>query len=164
MKEETVEVIIGDERYRFSTKDLAINRDDLDGELARQAALFAWYGFLHERLRAERSRLELELEELTAQIDQEVRRRMHQEAPEGRGLKPTEAEIKSRVRITPTYVNASRKILKVEADERMLSVIVSALAQRKDMLVALARNRHLEMAAPSADEVERMKRHLLGRT
>lgn len=149
----TVDLVIGGEKFSFSlTDELQIDRHDLDHELARQAAHFAWFGVLRERARAERMRLEAELEDRENDLYIEA---------SGTGSKVTDT--KAKVRSNTEVRGLIRKITRAEQDERMLSMIVDALTQRKDMLISLARSRHLEMSAPSSDEVERIKKNLLGR-
>lgn len=164
-----VRILVGSERHEFSVQEeLRIDRDDLDSELARQAAHYAWFSILYERARGERVALEGELTEVEARLDQEIRLKGPEKRPldpESKGLdkKPTEAAIKMAVRTDPRFSETMHRLQRAEQDERLLGAIESALVQRKDMLVALARSRHHEMNAPSADEVDRMKRNLLGR-
>lgn len=156
MRNADVRVAVSGETHEFSTeRELVIDRNDLDRELARQAALAAWYGVLLERARAERAELEAELEELTYLVDQEIRASAEK--------KPTEDAIKAKTRTDPRVLLTGKKLRKIEHDERLLGHFVSAFSQRKDLLVALARSRHLEMSSPSPDEVERIKQNLLSR-
>jgi hypothetical protein len=154
-----IEVVVGGETYEFSTeKELIIDRDDLDAELAKQAANFAWFAVLLERIRSERLMLEEQLEGLTYEISNEVRRGIS----ERKEKKPSEGTIKAQVMVDPRLRMISTKLRKIYNNEGMLEKIAAAMVQRKDCLIALARSRHLEMSAPSADETERMKRRLLG--
>ena len=149
-----VEVIVKGERHEFSSQEeLGIDRDDLDIELARQAAHFAWFGILQERARNERIRLEQDIEN--------TEYRLFLEAGGGTEKITVDAK-KAKARTDPRYLDLREKYREAEHDERLLGVIVQALTQRKDVLIALARSRHLEMSAPSADEVERIKKNLFG--
>jgi len=150
-----VRILVGTERHEFSTQEeLRIDRDDLDTELARQAAHYAWFAVLYERARGERVALEGDMESLEARLDQEIRLKSVDK-------KPTETAIKTAIKSDPRFMDTMARLLRAEQDERLLGAIESALVQRKDMLIALARSRHHEMSAPSADEVERIKRNLL---
>ena len=148
-----VEVTIGAEKYSFLLSgELQIDRHDLDHELARQAKLFAWFGVLRERARAERMRLEAELEDRENDLYNE----------DSRDSKTaTVTDKKAKIRSNTDVRALIRKITRAEQDERMLAMIVDALTQRKDMLKELSRSRHLEMSAMGADETERIKKNLL---
>lgn len=151
-----VKVMVDKELYEFSIQDeLMVDRDDLDTELARQAAHYAWFAVLHERSRYERVQMEEELERLEHEIYLENR--------EHKTKEDTEAALKAKVRTDQRFTGAIKRYQKLEHEEKLLHSIVAALYQRKDLLVTLARSRNLEMSTPSADEVERMKKNLLGR-
>jgi len=153
-----VSVVVGAERHAFSIQEeLGIDRDDLDTELARQAAHYAWFSVLYERARAERMALESEIDQLQGRLDQEIRLQTPKTEK-----KPTEASIENAIKTDPRYQEVIIRFQKAEHDERLLGAIESALVQRKDMLIALARSRHNEMSTPSADEVQRIKKNLYG--
>lgn len=151
-----INVFVDNEKHTFSIQEeLTIDRDDLDTELARQAAHYAWFAVLRERARAERLALEGEVDQVWSRIDQEIRQKSEK--------KPTEDAIKNAVKTDPRYIEASNHYQKSERDERLLGAIEMALVQRKDMLIALSRSRVNEMHMPSADEVEKIKNNLLRR-
>jgi hypothetical protein len=154
-----IEIVVGGEKFEFSTeKELLIDRDDLDAELAKQAANFAWFAVLLERIRSERLMLEEQLDGQTYEISNEVRQGFN----DRKEKKPNEGTIKAQVMVDPRLRMISAKLRRVYHNEGLLEKIAAAMVQRKDCLIALARSRHLEMSAPSADETERMKRNLLG--
>lgn len=151
-----LEVVIRGERHEFSSQEeLGIDRDDLDIEMARQAAHYAWFGILHERARNERSKLESEIENLENRLFLEYGEKIE---------KITVDAKKAKVKTDARYRNLIEKFQEAEHDERLLGVVTSALSQRKDILIALARTRNLEMSTPSADEVEKIKKNLLRRS
>lgn len=148
-------VIVDGESHEFSSvEELMIDRDDLDEEMAHQAAHFAWFAVLRERARIARLRLEDKIDRLEQELFLKYK---------DSGEKLTVDAIKARVRTSHDLINLIESYREAEFSERLLDSFVTALAQRKDTLIALARNRNLEMSAPSADEVERIKRNLLGR-
>jgi hypothetical protein len=159
VRDTKIEIIVGGDKFEFSTeKELLIDRDDLDTELAKQAATFAWFAVLLERIRSERLSLEAQLESLEYEISNETRKGF----TERKEKKPNEDTIKALVMVDPRLRMISTKLRNIYHNEGLLEKIAAAFVQRKDCLIALARSRHLEMSAPSADETERMKRNLLG--
>lgn len=159
MRDSTVEVEVLGEVFKFSTMDeLTIDRHDLDEELASQAAWYAWFGVLCERARKARKEKEGELEELTAQIDGQIR-----EEATAKKEKLTEAAIKQRIRAKLPIRKLEQDIGRLEYDERLIGVFHAAYAQRKDMLVSLARGRFFEMAGLPAAEQEAIKKKFLER-
>jgi hypothetical protein len=150
-----ITVIVGGEKYEFSSaEELMIDRDDLDEEMAHQAAHFAWFAVLRERARMNR----LKLEDKVDRLEQELFLKYKDS-----GEKMTVDAIKAKVRTSPSLVDLVDEYREAEYTERLLDAFVTALAQRKDTIIALARNRNYEMSTPSADEVSRIKRNLLGR-
>ena len=162
VRDTKVRFTVDAEAYELSTMgELMIDRDDLDCEMGKQAAIFAWFGVMQERARGERMVKEAEIEELEAQIEDDIRMKLDDKKMLD-GRKMTEDAISSKIKVDPRISIARRQLRKTDQNEKMLDMFVSALAQRKDMLISLARSRHLEMSAPSADEVERIKKNLLG--
>lgn len=156
LRDAKIEVVIDNDHYEFSIADeMLIDRDDLDTELARQAAHYAWFSVLHERARMNRLKLEAEVDEKEKDLFLLYRERSSE--------KLTVDGIKAKVRIDDSLKELIERYHEAEYAERLLWSFVNALAQRKDALIALARARYHEMSAPSADEVERIKRNLLGR-
>lgn len=154
----TVRVTVRGETLEFSTyRELQIDRSDLDTDLARQAAHYARFNFLYESCKSERMELESSLEDVEDELSIDIRNQ------EG-GKKLTETAIKEKVRRDGRWKALARRVRKSATDERFLLVFVKALEQRKDMLISLARSRMAELNMPSADEVERIKRNLLGRS
>lgn len=152
-----VEVVVMGERHTFSTADeMLIDRDDLDTELAQQAAHFGWFAVLRDRARMERLRAEAAMDAMEQELFLKYRDRPT-------GEKITVDAIKAKARTDPEYAKAIDRYQNADYTERLMGSFVDALSQRKDMIISLARSRHLEMSSPSADEVERIKKNLLGR-
>ena len=150
-----IEVIVGDERYEFSSLEkVIIDRDDLDSELVEQAAHYAFFRALYERARMNRLKVEAKMDEKENELFLRVK---------DSGEKMTVDTVKAKVRTNPELIKMIDRYQDSEYTERLLDSFVSALGQRKDTLIALARARNLEMSTPSADEVTRMKKNLLGR-
>jgi hypothetical protein len=151
-----IKVTVGNQARTIDTEAvLRIDRNDLDNELARQSALYAWYFILFERARAEKIELEAKLEDLTYELDDSIRPAL----PKGY----TETAVKAKIRSDARYKELAKTCRRAESDERMLLVLEKALAQRKDCLKEISRSRYLEMSSMSADEVERAKRNVCGR-
>jgi hypothetical protein len=145
--------------YQFSTRDeLSIDRNDLDSELAYQAARYAWVATLHEQSKAEKARANAKYEAMAGQIEEEIRSQY-----EGTKGKPTEGAIKAKVKIDPRLDEISKLIDDISENERLTAILVSAFVQRKDLVVTLAKSRNFEMSSMSADEINRIKSNLLGR-
>ena len=143
-----------DESYDVDARELlGVNRDDLDLELSKQAATFAWYAVLEERARAWRKGCESEFDRAVAEADRRERAKE----------KATETAIKHRIVLDEKVRAAEEEVRNAVYAERTLGALASALGQRKDMLIALARARQTELSALSAAEVERIKERILGR-
>lgn len=163
VRDAKIKFAVDGESFEFSTAtELMIDRDDLDCEMGKQAAVFGWFGVLRERARSEREIISAEIEDLEGVIEDEIRSKLDDKKMID-GKKMTEDAIKSKITVDARLRLARRKLLKAANSERFIDMFVSALAQRKDMLIALAKSRYLEMSAPSADDVDRIKRTLLGR-
>lgn len=149
-----VEVIVAGERHEFSSmEELMVDRDDLDEEMAHQAAHFAWFSILRERARMAKNKLEDKLDR--------VEKDLFMKYKEG-GEKMTVEALKSKVRTSKAFADVLEDYREAEYTEGLLGSFVTALSQRKDTIIALARNRNFEMSTPSADEVSRIKKNLLG--
>jgi hypothetical protein len=158
-RDQKVKVQVGAEVYEFSTlNDLSIDRDDLDTELAHQASTYGWFRVLYERAKGIKATAEAELAELEGEVADSIRL-----TGEGDKKALTETAIKQRVRADLRVKKMTRAVASMEQNERFLYAIVSAFEQRKDMLISLARSRATELNMPSAAEVDRMKRNILGR-
>jgi hypothetical protein len=167
-RDTTFNVIVNEERHSFSTRsELSIDKHDLDEDMAKQAAHYAWFAVLHENARSERVRLEAQYDELFSRVDQEVRDKLDEESgriieadPKAKPKKPTETAIKLRVRSDKRLLDLERKLHTADHAEKLVGVIVDALYQRKDLIIAMARSRDREM---SSGEVAKIKENLLGR-
>jgi hypothetical protein len=154
-----VKVIVDNEQYDFSSlEELIIDRDDLDNELVEQAAHYAFFRTLYERARMARLKIEAKMDEKENEIFLRVK-----DSGKDSGEKMTVDTVKAKVRTSPDLIKMIEKFQDAEYAERLLDSFVSALGQRKDTLIALARARNLEMSTPSAVEVERIKKNLLNR-
>lgn len=156
MRTHNLEFVVNGETHKFDTsKELLIDRDDLDTELSRQAAHYAWFAVLHERARAERVHLESDLDERDASLYLKLKIKTAEDKP-----KPTEAALKQMVAADQSRSASVSEIQAAEETERTLGAIVYAIAQRKDMIVSLARARGFEMATPSAEFMDRIRANL----
>lgn len=157
MRTTSVKFIVDGQAHEIDTaSELSINRHDIDSEMARQAATYAWYRVLYERARHQMREANAELEDTSDEVGFAIRE-------DARFKKATETAIKEAIRKDPRVRIAMRSARLAESNERYLWAIVNALEHRKDMLISLSRSRHHEMSALSADEVERIKENLIGR-
>ena len=149
-----IEVEVSHQKFVIDTGALAIDRNDLDKALTIQAKDYAWYRLLYERCRAERVELEADIDDLTAEVSEEIRPTL----PKG----ATETAVKAKIGMHPKIRELSKACRRKTAMERELLTLVEAVTYRKECVKELSRSRNLEMSSMSADEVERAKRHLLG--
>jgi len=103
------------------TKELQIDLSNLNEELAKQPAKFAWWGVVHAVAKDL-----VDTEE--GKLDSEIRK-----SAEASGEKITETKIKN-------LINVNEKYRELKNQERIARVIKEAFAQRKDMLISLAAN------------------------
>ena len=152
-----VEVDCQGEHFKFSSNEvLMIDRNQIDDELARQASWYARFAVLYERSQAARLDVEADQEELEARVSGPIREslsKIHK-------AKLTEKVVMSQVILHPEVQALRKKIRRMAAIESDLKVVVNALVQRKDCIVAMARTRNFELSTPSPAEVDRAKRHL----
>ncbi len=145
------------EIVEFHTADfLLIDRHNLDGEMAHQAAWYAWFATRFEKARAIKARLEMELdEEMASFVAIDV-------APKaGKKTKaPTVTATKAAARITPKVRDLFRRIAAVEYSEGVLKSMRDAFAQRKDMIRGFTMTRDHEMSTPTSAEIDRARGHL----
>lgn len=159
MRTAKIEIMICDEKHVFDTDDeLIIDQHDLDGELSQQAARYAYIAVLHERAKDHLRELEAEKQELDARLDGVVRDAMTK-AEE----KITEAKVLSRIKLRPERKALKRKIRRAEQSAGTLLSLVMAYAQRKDLIVSLARSRGVEMSSMSPAEFAKTKDRLMKR-
>ncbi len=157
-RDETIKVIVNGQKIEFSIQEeLTIDRHDIDSEILRQSAHYAWFEVMRERCRAEKVQAEADLDDLTYDLDEEVRSELRAENPK---LKLTETAVKNAIRRRQEYRSAYRRIMKLEEYDRLLLSMVKALEQRKEMLKEVSRSRHIELSGLNAEEVDRIKSNL----
>lgn len=148
-----VKADIGNERFEFDSDSvLLIDRANLDEELAKQAAWYARFAVLYERVQQARLEAEAALEEEEAEHYGPARLKL------GKGA--TEKAVTVALQGIAELRALRRKILKMRGVESDLKVMVNAFVQRHGALVALARTRNYELSMPSPAEVDKAKRHL----
>lgn len=149
-------VKVGDEEYEFDTlKELRIDRHNLDEEIIKQAAHYAFFDVLYEYARSQRLDLEAKVERREYVVEQETRA-----AAAKSNQKTTEGSIKVAVRNDEERLHLLEELQEADAYERLLGAMVSALTQRQNMLTALSRSRYFEMSPFSATEISKIKNNL----
>lgn len=149
MRSHHITVVVDGETHRIDTAaELLIDRDDLDESMAKQAALYAWYSYLHERARVARINAEADYESTFDEVYVKIK--------SGPEKVPVETA-KAMARTDPGVKTKARAIIEFESTERTLSSLAYAVSQRKELLVSLARSRGVEMSTPSPAEMDRMK-------
>lgn len=111
---------------------LAINKGNLDEEVAQQPVLFFEAAELYEQAQAECDALKEDLASTDAQLDGVVRQRL------ARGEKVTEAMVKNGVQLAAEHEEAFNKFLSAKTHAGVLDSLKEAFKQRGYMLRDLA--------------------------
>lgn len=108
---------------------LRVNRDDLDDCLVKQPELYSEVGERHVLTIAERDAAKLLLDELSAEVDEQLRK----EAADAEE-KVTETLLAKRLRIDPRIKKAEREFLRAKTAADQWQVLREAFRQRNDAL------------------------------
>lgn len=120
-------------------KDVSINPNDLDTAMIQHASLYIHYATQTVNARRQFDRLKSAFEILEARLDGEIRA----EAAAS-GKKITEAGIKSAMVADKRWSGAQSKVIEAGSIYRYCEVAESAMEQRKDMILEVARDRRKE--------------------
>jgi hypothetical protein len=127
------EFVISGETYKNTiTEDARINRCDLNSEFERQGEKFRWWATLYELSADEELELKQELSRVYARLDAQARLDM-----ESAGVRATEKKVENTVITHPKYVESQREYNAAKCQTGLLKAAMSAMIQRKDMLIQL---------------------------
>lgn len=118
-------------------KDIAINPNDLDSEMLEHASLYLHYAQQTVNARRQYDRLKNAFEILEARLDEEYRTSMS----EGAAKKPTEAQIRAAIVSDKRWSGAQAKVIEANSIWRSCEIVESAMSQRRDMILEVARDR-----------------------
>ncbi len=104
-----------------------VDANNLVNELAEHAAKYGWFAVLYEKAKAKEDRLKYDLKVLEAQLDKKYR---------GSGDKVTERMLEKLVQDDMKYQLAYDDYLKAKEESGILGAVVSALSQKKDLLIS----------------------------
>lgn len=110
--------------------DVAINESELNDEFIRQPGLVFYYTAMKAKSERQLSSLKLRLEAREAQVATKVRT-----DAQAAGEKITEGGIAAKVRLHPTVIQLDQAIIKAKEVDRVIDGVISALRDKKDMLV-----------------------------
>lgn len=117
-----------------------VNPDQLEQLMPKQVSDFAVASYRLSLAHKQTQMIDLELETLQARLYRMYRNKLIE-----KGDKPTEKLIDSYIKANEQYIELSRKLFDAEAIEGINKGIVSALVQRKDIIVQMAVNRREEI-------------------
>lgn len=118
---------------QLTGRDLQIDPTNINDNLSKQPALYAWFATVHEMARTKREQTENELELLYSTLYREVKNNTA-------GMKVTEKETDSIIETNPKYVGMKKTLLGMHEQERIAAVARDAYSHRKDCLITLASN------------------------
>ena len=120
-------------------KDVSVNLTDLDSAMMTHASLYVHYAQQTVNARRQYDRLKNAFEILEAKLDA-----FHREKFAAEGKKVTESAIHSALVADPRWSSAQGRVIEANSIWRMCEVAESALVQRKDMILEIARDRRKE--------------------
>lgn len=143
----SIEQLLDPEQLR---RDIHILKSDLSGALATQPGLYFHYAELNVRARAQMDRFKARLDLVQSSLNKRYRKVLQDDLV-ARGetrAKVTIDQIDAAVKMDPTYVKMQSAVIAAESVFRLTEAAMFSFVQRKDMLVALARNEHPGAAGP----------------
>jgi hypothetical protein len=122
-----------DKKYPVDlSTDLDINQGDINQELTDQPALFAWHGVLAELAKHSATQAKNAMEVHGALLDKMIREQAEK--------KPSEDQIKSMIRLTPSYKEKEQLYFEAKKNEGILGIAKEAFVQRSSMLISISAN------------------------
>lgn len=120
-----------DDEHEFDAELLTmVDETNIGQEFLKQASTYVWYATLYAQARVRRERAKYLLDVAEASLDGQLRK----EAAVT-NVKLTEGAIQKSIVTLGTYQTAMSAFLSARNDELILEAVVTALAQRKDMLM-----------------------------
>ena len=136
----TFNIKIGKRKYTCKLdKELGIDRSDMNLEMSRQPAHYAWYASLTALARDFHVSLVNDRRTLYANLDSKYR-----DVYDDRGLKITEKAIENGVLRDSEYVEFSVKVSDAKLNLDLLQAAMDSFQQRKDMLISISSNMRVE--------------------
>ena len=120
--------------------DVSINPEDLDTAMMQHASLYVHYAVQTVQARRQYERLKHACEILEATLDGHYRESLS----EGAAKKPTEAAIRNAVVADRRWSSGQAKMIEAQSIWKLCEVAESALVQRKDLILEVARDRRKE--------------------
>ena len=135
--------------HAFSLDDvLAIDLDDLHGEIAGQARRYAVYAFLHVEVKDALRKAKDAVRKYARAVGQSVRETLREEL---KGKEPTETYVRETIEARPDHEKLDAVVERLTALEDRLGEVRTALTQRRDMLQSSAMIRAPERGASAGD-------------
>lgn len=117
--------------------DVKINRNDLDGEWAKQAGLYAYWVDLYAEELRKKDKIWLEKKVLKAVLFKEARLKLTEN-----GKAPSDGRCEVEVHADPRYEEVSLRLIDAEAIVNKLDAVKWALVEKGKMLLILSRDTH----------------------
>lgn len=118
---------------------LSIDPTAIDEEMVRQPAIFAYFCEQRRLAEQETKQRKLALDVRIAHVERQIRLEA-----QARGEKLTERGIEVQVTLDESVNSLRLEIIRHEANLSKFDAIIKALAQKKDLLIALASNQRQE--------------------
>ena len=118
------------------SKELRINKLDLDDELLRQPGKYAWWAALYAETVAKCELLREKLDILESKLSLKHAKKL----AEQRGKRAKSTDIRHHVRTDPEHISLRAKLRRWEAAERLFKYAERAFSQRKDVLQSYSAN------------------------
>jgi hypothetical protein len=156
-----VEVFVDVEKL---TQDTAINPNDIDDAMCKQASLYAFYAEQARKARRQYERMKSLFEILESKLDNEHRTRLKEES-----AKTTEQQISTAVKNDPRWWAMQQQLIEARGVYDLASDAREAFSQRRDMIIQVASDRReerkgamrmAESAPPTKEEILRSIKRL----
>lgn len=120
-------------------RDIRVNDVNLDSAMFEQSGLRAFYGANAAYAEAQHSKLKLQFEVLEAQLFDH-----HRKALAATGEKVTEKMVESAVKMDKRWLAGKNKVIEAETIADIAKTCVSALVDRRDMIIQIGADRRDE--------------------
>ncbi len=117
----------------------ALSEHELDSAMTEQPGLMSYYGQLHTSAKKQMDAMKLKRDVVEAQIYTELKDKYATS-----GAKTTEAQLKNEVTLDPRYIAARKAYIEAEAEEVAAKHVLDALWHKRDMMIAMGRQRETE--------------------
>jgi hypothetical protein len=114
-------------------RELQLEEDTINEDLKNQPSFYAYYAVLSEVAESVYSEKKLQLDLITAQLDEKYRKELS-------GAKSTETMIRNKVVLDENYVGAMNEFNEAKRNVGFLEAIKRSFEHRKDCVIAFASN------------------------